>query len=137
MRVLAFQADRFAWKPFQQTLPDADPGAAGAALDAIVLFLHAEARDCSAERRESVLRHAAKFAKWLARKSGARAAVLHSFAHLGAEAADPEFARGFIAALQERLEAAGFAAQRTPFGWTCSWEIAVRGESLAKVFKEL
>ena len=75
--------------------------------------------------------------KWLAGKRSWKRVVLHSFTHLGGENASPEFARGFLEELDERLSATGYEVARTPFGWFCEWELSVYGESLAKVWKEI
>ncbi|MCB9547137.1 MAG: hypothetical protein H6706_15000 [Myxococcales bacterium] len=134
MRLLTFQARHFAWQPFSQTLPTADPAPPpGEAADAVVAWLHVEAADEADEAR--VFRHALKHLKWLANKRGLTAIVLHSFAHLGGETADAAFAQGLLERLAERLRATGYAVQITPFGWFCSWSLDVHGDSLAKVYK--
>lgn len=137
MKLLTFQAERFAWKPFQRTLDDAADGVPGDVREAVVVFVHAEAQDADQERRATVFRHTLKHVKWIANKRELKNVVLHSFTHLGAENADPAFARDFLVELQERLSATGYGAHVTPFGWFCSWELAVYGESLAKVWKEI
>ena len=43
----------------------------------------------------------------------------------------------FIEDLAERLRDTGYEVWTTPFGWFCEWDLAVRGESLAKVWKEV
>ena len=87
--------------------------------------------------RKRVFRHTLKHVKWLAGKRGFRRVVLHSFTHLGGENADPEFARGFIEELAERLRGTDYEVKTTPFGYFCEWELSVYGESLAKVWKAL
>jgi hypothetical protein len=99
------------------------------------VFLHAEERD--AAQRAGVFRHALKHVKWLANKRALRNVVLHSFTHLGAASAPPEFAQTFLIELAERLRATGYSVWLTPFGWFCEWDLAVYGDSLAKVWKEL
>jgi Archaea-specific editing domain of threonyl-tRNA synthetase len=138
VKLLCFQARRFAWRGHSKTLDDAeDEPPAGAADDAVVVFFHAERKDEEPDERASVFRKTLKHVKWLANKRELRNVVLHSFTHLGAENAAPDFARGFVAELTERLEGTGYAVQSTPFGWFCAWELAVFGESLAKVWKEV
>jgi hypothetical protein len=132
-----FQATRFAIQPFRKMLddaPDADP-APVLVEDAVVVFIHAEAED--EDRRGKVLTKAAKNIKWLAGKVGWRRAVLHSFNHLGTSKADPAWADDFIADLAERLRSVGYEVIITPFGYTCVWDLTVRGEAIAKVYKEL
>ncbi|MEZ4473780.1 MAG: threonyl-tRNA synthetase editing domain-containing protein [bacterium] len=136
MRLLTFQARRFTWQPASQTLSDADPSPApGAADDAVVAWLHVEARDATDEAR--VFRHVLKHLKWIANKRDLQAIVLHSFAHLGGETADPAFAHALLLRLAERLTETGYAVQITPFGWFCAWSLDVHGDSLAKVYKEV
>jgi len=136
VKLLCFQAKRFRWKSFSKTLPEAeDLDVDQSVEEAVVVFLHAEARD--AARRDSVFRKSLKHVKWLANKRALRNVVLHSFTHLGAENAAPEFAQAFLVELAERLRATGYAVWITPFGWFCEWDLSVYGDSLAKVWKEV
>ena len=138
MKLLTFQAKRFAWRSFSKTLPDAADNAAADALEeCIVVFAHAEAEDFEADERASVLRQVLKHVKWLANKRGMRNVVLHSFTHLGAASAEPHLARDFLAELALRLSTGGFCVKTTPFGWMCEWDLGVHGDSLAKVWKEI
>lgn len=138
MRLLTFQAARFAWKSGSIGLPDlADPPANDDVCDAIVLFIDSEPRDVAPEAGERALRHVLKHVKWIANKRSLRNVVLHSFAHLGGDHAPAVFARSWLAELATRLSSARFDVRRTPFGWSCSWELAVFGEGLAKVWKEI
>jgi len=135
MRLLTFLARSFAWQPYSQTLPEAGPATAGAVTEAVVAFIQVEAADRA--RRESVFRQALKHLKWLANKRGMRTIVLHTFTHLGGENADPAFAQGLLTDLAARLTATGYQVAMTPFGWFCSWQLDVYGESLAKVYKAI
>lgn len=138
MKILAFQATHFRWKTFSKTLEDADPGDVDDGMtDAVVAFLHIEAKDEPEERRKSVFGQTLKHLKWLANKRQLRNVVLHSFTHLGGENASPAFARDFLSEMAARLESTAYAVKRTPFGWFCSWELGVHGDSLAKVWKEI
>jgi hypothetical protein len=137
MKLLTFLAERFAWEPFSQTLEDADNSPpADSAEDAVVVWFHMQASDSEEGRRNKVFKKALKHIKWLANKKGFQTIVLHSFAHLGGENAEPGFAEEFCMELKERLENTGYVVKTTPFGWFCSWELKVYGESLAKVWKE-
>ena len=61
MRLLCFQAKRFAWKPFERTLPDAaDAGAAIEVRGAVIAFVHVEQTDTQPARVDSVFRQAVK-----------------------------------------------------------------------------
>jgi hypothetical protein len=136
MRLLTFQARRFAWRPFAKTVETAaDVIAGGEATEAVVAWIHAEASDVEDRRR--VFRHALKHIKWIANKRGLRQVVLHFFAHLGGENAEPDFARAFIVELAERLQSTGYTVSVTPCGYFCAWELDVYGDSLAKVYKTI
>lgn len=136
MRLLTFQAKRFGWRPFTQTLDDApDPGPPGEVTDAVVAFVHAEPGD--EDQRSRVFKHTLKHLKWLANKRQMKVVVLHSFTHLGEGNAPAEFALGFLRDLRDRLESTGYSTWITPFGWFCEWDLSVYGESLAKVFKRI
>jgi len=138
MKLLTFLARRFAWEGFERTLSDApEEVPSGEVRDAVVAFAHVEASDQDEAQRKRVFRHALKHLKWLANKRDFKFIALHSFAHLGAENADATFARALLEDLAERLEATGYQVRLTPFGWFCSWELNVYGESLAKVWKDL
>jgi len=138
MRLLTFQASRFSWKSASKTLDTAtDEEVDETVHDAVVVFLHAEAKDADEEERRRVFKHTLKHVKWLANKRDLKNVVLHSFTHLGAENAPPDFAASFLAELAERLRATQYDVRTTPFGWFCSWDLAVYGDSLAKVWKEI
>ena len=138
MRILAFQAERFAWQPFSRTLDDADehpPG--GEVHEAVVAFVHVESFDLDEAHAPSIFRRALKHLKWLANKRKLRRFVLHSFAHLGGDNANPRDALDLLQRLQARLEGTGYEVWMTPFGWFCSWTLSVYGDSLAKVYKAI
>jgi len=136
MRLLCFQVKRFWWKTFEKTLPDAATDEADCTVrDAVVAFVHVEARDDDADRRASVHRQALKHLKWLANKRGLRVIVLHSFTHLGGQSASPDTAHAVLSALSARLAASGYETHVTPFGYLNEWLLDVHGESLAKVWK--
>jgi hypothetical protein len=57
--------------------------------------------------------------------------------HLSGSTASPAFAQSLLNGLEQRLGETGYQVWQTPFGYFCEWELAVYGDSLAKVFKEL
>lgn len=145
VKLLIFQAKRFAWKAFSKTLESApDVSAAGETEDArrqtveeaVVVFFHAELKDETEDESTRVFKRSLKHIKWIAGKRKLKRVVLHSFTHLGGENASPEFAQEFMAKLDERLSGTGYEVDRTPFGYFCEWDLSVYGESLAKVWKE-
>ena len=136
MKILMFLARQFTFRPFEKTLPEAgDGGGPVTVTEAAVVFVHAEPQD---EADPAGLETKfVKNVKWIAGKRGLRAVVLHSFTHLAETSASPQFAEAFLQSAAARLRNTGYQVALTPFGWVCEWELAVFGESLAKVFKSL
>jgi hypothetical protein len=135
MKLLLFQAKDFSWKTFSKTLdhvPDQD--VAETVQEVLVVFVHAEAEDEAKPKLETKV---IKNIKWLANKRQLKNIVLHSFTHLSASTASPDFAQALLNSLEERLAATGYQVWQTPFGYFCEWDLSVYGDSLAKVFKEL
>ena len=135
MKLLLFQAKQFYWKSFSKTLetvPDQD--VTETVLEAVVVFLHAEAED---EARPGLETKVVKNIKWLANKRNLKNIVLHSFTHLSGSTASPEFAQALLISLEQRLRSTGYQVWQTPFGYFCEWDLSVYGDSLAKVFKEI
>lgn len=136
MKLLTFQAGRFTWSTHQKSLPDfPDLDEHGEVTDAVVAFLHIEEGDT--HDRDRIFKHTLKHLKWVAGKRPTRKVVLHSFTHLGGINAPPDFACALIDALAERLRDTGYEVWTTPFGHFCAWDIAVHGDSMAKVWKEI
>jgi len=134
LKMVLFLAERFAWRSHSKTLPDAPDEKVDASVeDALVAFLHAEADDPDKPKLESKI---VKQLKWLANKRNLKTIALHSFTHLSASTAPPEYARELLNRLADRLTRNGYRVHQTPFGWFCSWDLAVYGESLAKVYAE-
>ena len=136
MKLLMFLARQFAFRPHEKMLSDAaDAGGEVRLADAVIVFVHAEPQDeVDAAGLETKF---VKNVKWLAGKRGFKEVVLHSFTHLAEASASPQFAEAFLQSAAARLRNTGYQVTLTPFGWVCEWELAVFGESLAKVFKSL
>lgn len=136
MKLLMFQSPLFRYRTFQKTLPGVEDREVDEEVaEAAVIWLHAEPED--EPRRAKVLSKILKNIKWLANKRGLCNVVLHSFSHLAETKAEPAFAQSLLEEAGARLARSGYAVWTTPFGYTCEWELAVYGESLAKVFKSL
>ena len=133
MKLLSFQAEYFSWEPFSQTIEDADDGVAGVENDVAVFWLHIEKKDAFNHSR--TLKYACKHIKWVANKRKLQNIVLHSFSHLGGDTAEATYARTVLRDISMKLKDK-YNVQTTPFGWFCSWNIKVYGDSMAKVFKE-
>lgn len=131
-----FLAKQFTFRPFEKTLPEAgDGGGEVRVADAAIVFVHAEPQDEADPA--GIETKFVKNVKWIAGKRGLRSVVLHSFTHLADASASPQFAEAFLQSAAARLRNTGYQVALTPFGWVCEWELAVFGESLAKVFKSL
>ncbi|RME98784.1 MAG: hypothetical protein D6768_16490 [Chloroflexi bacterium] len=135
MKLLLFQAQKFYWASFSKTLDSVpEQNVSETVEEALVVFYHAEAADEEKPKLETKM---VKNIKWLANKRQLKNIVLHSFTHLSGSTASPEFAQDLANRLQIRLENTGYRVWQTPFGYFCEWNLAVYGDSLAKVFKEL
>ena len=138
MKLLCFQSKRFRWKTHSRTLPDVPEREIEEEVnESLVVFTQVEASDGEEERRAAILRQSLKHIKWLANKRRLKNIVLHSFSHLGGEAASPNSAESFLTDLASRLRQTQYNVSVTPFGYFCEWDLSVYGDSLAKVWKEI
>ena len=136
MKLLTFQANHFQWATFSKTLPEVkDEDIDERMENCVVVFLHAEEKD--EEQAARTLKYTLKHIKWVAGKGDMKRVVLHSFTHLGGNTATPAYAKELMDQLASRLENANYLVKQTPFGYFCSWNIDVKGESMAKVWKEI
>lgn len=136
MKLLLFYAHTWWFKTASKSLPLApDIDREDSLENTVVVFFHAEKED--EDKGKSLLDKVVKNIKWLSGKFGSKKVVIHSFNHLSASKASPEFSEQFIQQTTERLEHAGYTVMCTPFGYFNQFKIHVGGESLAKVFKEL
>ncbi len=137
MKLLCFQSKRFRWKTHSRTLPDVpEQETEEEVSEGLVVFVQVEASD-DGDERASILRQTLKHLKWLANKRGFKNIILHSFSHLGGDAASPSFAEAFLIDLANRLRQTRYNVWVTPFGYFCEWDLSVYGDSLAKVWKEI
>ena len=136
MKLLLLFAHDYWLRPYEKSLPDApDASTPLEAQSAVVALVHVEPAD--PERGASLVTKVGKQIKWLAGKFGSKSVVLHSFAHLAAARAEPQAAEALLREIRDRLAAAGYRVETTPFGWFNEFRIHVGGPSLAKVFVEL
>ncbi|MCD6496684.1 MAG: hypothetical protein J7M25_00055 [Deltaproteobacteria bacterium] len=134
MRVLFWYCDRFAWVPSMKTLDDSPDADAASYEKQVVAFVHVEPADL--EEGSSAETKLVKNSKWLARKWDTKNVILHSFAHLGEDKADPAGARALLDRAQQRLIAAEYAVIQTPYGYFLDIQIDAPGKPLARIYKE-
>jgi hypothetical protein len=103
--------------------------------DSLIIFVNVEKED--EENYQKIIRKSTKNISWLAKKTGRKSIVLHSFAHLSNSKASIDFAHALLKGISERLEALGYLVITTPFGYFLEFKLHVKGESLAKVWKSL
>ena len=136
MKLLMFHAHEFWFRTTHRVLDSVEEQDCDERVrEAVVAFVHAEAED--EEQSSKVLTKMVKNLKWHAGKFGTKNVVLHSFSHLSASSASPEFARQILVDAQKRLQTVGFSTQMTPFGYLHEFSLHVSGESLGRVFKEI
>lgn len=135
MKLLLFYAHSFSYETAAKslaTVPDTKKGES--VNDAAVIFFHVEEEDV--EKRGKIVQKFVKNIKWLCGKFATKNVVLHSFNHLSGSKAEPDFSKGVLDEVTERLARTGFQVMVTPFGYFNEFSIHVAGDSLAKVFKE-
>lgn len=134
--MLMFDTEHFWFKTFSKTIDHFDDIKREEKIEnTAVVFIHVEAED--EQRKDKVIKSAVANMKWYLNKVNKEKIVLHSFAHLSSSKSSPEFALELISAIQEKLENKGINVFTTAFGYFSEFSIHVRGESLAKVFKEI
>ena len=136
MKLLLLFARDYWLAPYEKSLPEAPDAPGGLEMAAaVVALVHVEPGD--PERQAKLVTKATKQIKWLAGKFETRQVVLHSFAHLATERAEPKQAEASLLAMRDRLVGAGYRVETTPFGYFNEFRIHVAGPSLAKVFVDL
>ena len=101
---------------------------------AILAWLQVETPDL--EDPVATARRAAKNLKWHARKVDVPRVVLHSFAHLSSDRADPDGAQAVLDDIATRLRGVDLEVLETPWGYFNEFRMHVEGPGIAKVFKE-
>lgn len=136
MKMLMFDTEYFWFDTFSKTLESVEDIEKEEKIEnTAVVFIHVELED--EERKNKVVKNAVKTLKWYLNKVNKEKIVLHSFAHLSSSTSSPELAAEIVSEIKEKLENKGIKAYTTPFGYFSEFSIHVRGESLAKVFKDI
>jgi threonyl-tRNA synthetase editing subunit len=137
MRLLIWHVDAFTAEPTERgrsKLADTAPAAVHIE-DGLVVFAACEKAD-EAEPDAVAERAAAAIAE-VAKQLGARALVLHSFAHLFVELSAPAAAKGILDATQARLEAEGYSVGQSAFGWFNRLDLRAKGHPLSRVARQV
>lgn len=136
MKMLMFDTEYFWFETFSKTLDHVENVHRDERIeDTAVAFIHVEAED--EDRKAKVVKKAVANLKWYLNKVNKKRIVLHSFAHLSSSKSSPELAIEVISAVRDKMGDKGFEVHTTAFGYFSEFSIHVRGESLAKVFKEI
>ena len=132
---MLFYSHTFSYKTASKGLPDLpDIDRAESVAGVVVVFFHVEREDL--EKRSKVIQKFVKNTKWLCGKFDTKNVVLHSFNHLSASKAPPDFSKEVLDEVMLRLQRTDYQVMATPFGYFNEFAIHVAGDSLAKVFKE-
>ena len=67
---------------------------------------------------------------------GTKRVLIHPYAHLSKQLGSPRLAKEFLKGLQEVLQAEGFEAHRSPFGWYKTFTLTCIGHPLAESYRE-
>ncbi len=136
MKLLMFDTNEFWYKTFSKTVELAETcDKEESTKDSLVIFINVEKEDET--RKEKVVKKAIDNICWLAKKTDRKNIVLHSFGHLSESKSGIEFAEEAIKEIKDKLVEKGLEVSMTPFGYFLEFKIHVKGESLAKVFKDL
>ena len=135
-KLLMFSVKEFWYNPYSKTLKNVEETEKEETVnDALVVFVNVEKEDET--NRSRIIRKTVKNIAWLARKTDRTRIVLHSFAHLSDSKSSTEFAQDLIQIVKTRLDSKGYDVSLTPFGYFLEFRLHVRGESLAKVWKQI
>lgn len=137
VRLLIWHMDAFVAEPTERgrsKVADIEPQPIHAE-ECLVVFAAAEKAD-EADPSAAATR-SAQAIQDVARQLGADTVVLHSFAHLFTELAAPAIARAILNETQALLEAQGFVAQQSAFGWFNRLEIRAKGHPLSRVARQV
>lgn len=136
MRLLQLHSDFIEYEPIEKEIKSAEEISSKAKVrleDLVVAFVAVEAGD-----DESVARAAAGEIKKYADTVKASRLLVYPYAHLSSDLAAPDAAAGIIRKVESfARESAIPEVHRSPFGWTKSFNIKVKGHPLAESAKAI
>lgn len=136
MKLLMFNTKEFWYKTYSKTIERLkDITREQCIKESLIIFANVEKED--EEKSRKIIRKSINNIRWLAKKTGRKRIMLHSFAHLSKSKSSVEFAQNILIEIAEKLEDKGYEVFTTPFGYFLEFRIHVLGESLAKVWKSL
>ena len=136
MRILQLHCDSIDYEPVRREIKSAEPveDAAPRHLEEVVVaFVAVEDGDDS-----SVARDAASQVLSSMEKIGCSRLLLYPYAHLSSRLAPPDAALSVLREMESAASGAagpGFEVSRSPFGWTKSYQVRVKGHPLAESSK--
>ena len=136
MKMLMFHVRTFQYRTHTRNLESEEEREEAGETEgpAVLSWLQVESADL--EDAASCVRRIVKNLKWHARKVDVPRIVLHSFAHLSSDRADPEGAQAILREVAERLRSVDYEVIETPWGYFNEFQMHVEGPGIAKVFKE-
>jgi hypothetical protein len=135
MKLLMIYANKFGYRTSVKSLESSSSSDEEKVIEnALLGFIHVEPKD--KENLSAIETKLIKNLKWAARKNQTDTVVLHSFAHLAEEKADPEITKRVIDNAESRCKSAGYVTYQTPFGYFLDLDITAPGHSFARLFKE-
>jgi hypothetical protein len=137
MRLLMWHVDHFTSTPGQRgrsSTFDEHPWDVSAN-NAILVFAAAEPTDETDP--EQIAKLTSEEILNLATKLKVKTVVLHSFAHLFGELAQPAIAHNILTIIQHILESSSLDCCQTPFGWFNALDIKAKGHPLSRVARTI
>ncbi|MDD3627423.1 MAG: threonyl-tRNA synthetase editing domain-containing protein [bacterium] len=135
MKVLLFYADKFTCTPTIKTLESFPEVKEKTSIEkAVLAFIHVEPKDL--EDKNKTVTKLIKNLKWMMNKLNTNTVVLHSFAHLASEKADPEESFEIFQNAFDRLAGSGYNPVITPYGYFHDLDMQLPGNPMARIFKE-
>jgi hypothetical protein len=135
MKLLMVFSKKISYQPKIKNLESASEDEKGAEYeDILVAFIHAEEQDENnfKETENKLLKNL----KWAARKNDTKKILLHSFAHLAATKASPDFTKNILDKVELRLKNADYEVYQSPFGYFLDINMQWPGYSQARIFRE-
>ncbi len=103
--------------------------------DCGVIFIHIESKDFENISKSTL--KAINNITWYARKTGVKKVILHSFAHLSEDKADPVKAEEIFEAIHNKLKNKNLEVYTTPYGCFLEFRMHVYSTPISRVFKSL